>query len=372
LRTSSSGMWFYGTLCAIYSSLPFIVAPQRFRDVANVNDFANYWSAGATVGSGLLTDPGRLEAWEAAHDVAPHPFVYPPGFAWFYAPFAHFPPMTALMIELVVMIALFGLAALLIAEIYGFPRWFAALGVFAWGPTVSTIEAGQNTGLALVLMLTAILALASRRPLLLGVAVGLLLYKPTDALAFLLLLLVRREWRALAVATLFGLGWYVLSVGASGGDWLWPIAYANTVHAWYAANSSNPYQVFTVPTLLLAAQTPVVVAVATGAIVLISALPLLARVSGLEAASMATLVGLAASVHAWPYSAAVMLPAVCYAMTSLPNSLRLPIIIAAYVGAAVGVSTAYGGYALAMVCVGGTLWWLLTGYRAGSRAPLAG
>ena len=268
------------------------------------------------------------------------------------------------------MIALFAAAAWLIAGIYGFPKWFAALGVFAWGPTISTIEDGQNTGLALVLMLTAILALTNRRPFLAGLAIGLLLYKPTEALAFLLLLLVRREWRALGVAALFGLAWYILSVGASGGDWLWPIAYANTIHVWYAANSANPYQVFTVPTLLLAAHGPVFVGLASGAVVLVIALPPLARVSALEAASMVTLVGLAGSVHAWPYSAAVMLPAVCYAMTRLSERLRLPVIIAAYVCAAIGVSTAYGGYALAIICVGGTLWWLLANLGFGGETPV--
>ena len=51
LHVSSGTAWFFGALCAVYSSLPFIVAPQRFRDVANVNDFANYWAAGATVGT---------------------------------------------------------------------------------------------------------------------------------------------------------------------------------------------------------------------------------------------------------------------------------------------------------------------------------
>lgn len=338
--------------------------------MATVHDFANYWSAGATVGTPVLTDVSKLAEWQTSHHLGPQPFVYPPGFAWVYAPLAHLPTMTAMIVAQIMMIGLFAIAGFLIAKIYKLRLWFALVAVFAWGPTIGTIEDGQNTGLALVLVLVATLALVNRRPLLTGLAVGLLLYKPTDAATLVLLLAVRREWRALGIAGLCGAGWYFLSVGASGGDWRWPLRYADTVHAWYALHSAgNPHLVFTVPTMLLAAGVPLAIAFCAGAAVAVLALPLFARATALEAASMATLIGVATSLHAWSYTAALLLPAVCYAITRLLEPWRTRVIGVAYVCASVGTATAYGGFPLAIICIGGTVWWLSANYLGGLSAP---
>lgn len=338
--------------------------------MATVHDFANYWSAGATVGTPVLTDVSKLAEWQTSHHLGPQPFVYPPGFAWVYAPLAHLPTMTAMIVAQIMMIGLFAIAGFLIAKIYRLRLWFALVAVFAWGPTIGTIEDGQNTGLALVLVLVATLALVNRRPLLTGLAVGLLLYKPTDAATLVLLLAVRREWRALGIAGLCGAGWYFLSVGASGGDWRWPLRYADTVHAWYALHSAgNPHLVFTVPTMLLAAGVPLGIAFCAGAAVVVLALPLFARATALEAASMATLIGVATSLHAWSYTAALLLPAVCYAITRLLEPWRTRVIGVAYVCASVGTATAYGGFPLAIICIGGTVWWLSANYLGGLSAP---
>ena len=352
--------------------MPFIVAPHRLQEMATVHDFANYWSAGATVGTPVLTDVSKLAEWQTAHHLGPQPFVYPPGFAWVYAPLSHLPPVTAMVVEQVVMVALFALSAWLIAKTYGFRPWFALASVFAWGPTIGTIEDGQNTGLALVLVLVATLALVNRRSVLTGLAVGLLLYKPTDAVVLILLLAVRREYRALGIVGLCAAAWYFLSVAGSAGDWRWPVRYAATVHDWYALHSAgNPHMVFTVPTMLLAGGVPVAVALCAGAVVVILALPLLARVSALEAASMATLVGVATSMHAWSYTAALLLPAVCYAMTRIAEPWRTRVIATAYVCASIGTATANAGTALAIICIGGTVWWLSANYLSRLSAPEA-
>ena len=176
--------------------------------------------------------------------------------------------MTAMIVAQIMMIGLFAIAGFLIAKIYKLRLWFALVAVFAWGPTIGTIEDGQNTGLALVLVLVATLARANWRPLLTGLAVGLLLYKPTDAATLVLLLAVRREWRALGIAGLCGAGWYFLSVGASGGDWRWPLCYADTCTLVRAhILPGELHRVFTVPTMLLAAGVPLAIAFCAGVVV---------------------------------------------------------------------------------------------------------
>lgn len=78
---------------------------------------------------------------------------------------------------------------------------------------------------------------------------------------------------------------------------------------------------------------------------------------------MAPLVGLAASVHAWSYSAAIALPAIAYAMVRIAEPLRTRVVVIAYACGAVGVSMIIGGPALAIVCIGGTVWWFVSAYR---------
>jgi len=365
LRLSRDRIWIYAVIAAIFSSLPYIVMPSRFAEMATKNDFANYWSAGATAGTPSLTDPARHAQWQNAHHVAVQPFVYPPAFAWAYAPFAHFAPLPGLYAAQGVMVALFVVAALSIARIYGFKPWFALAAVFAWGPTMATIEDGQNTGLALVLALAATAALMRQRGLLAGLAVGLMLYKPTDALAMVLLLIVRREWRALTVTAGCALAWYAASAVAAGGDWRWPFQYASTIAAWYAVHSAGALygiNVFTVPTILLQLGVSPALAFVAAVTLLALSVPLLARVPLLEAASMTLFVGLASAVHAWNYTAALALPAICYAMTALREPWRTRLVVLAYAGAAIGSATPYGGPFLAAICIGGTFGWMIARY----------
>ena len=371
LRLSRDRIWLYALVAAIFSSLPYIIVPARFAEMATKNDFANYWSAGATAGTAALTDPSRHAQWQNAHNLAIQPFVYPPAFAWAYAPFAHLQPLQAMFLEQLGMIALFVAAALLIARIYAFKPWFAIAAVFAWGPTLATIEDGQNTGLSLLLALAATLALVRRRDLVAGLAVGLLLYKPTDAFALVVLLALRREWRALAVTACCGAGWYAASAVAAGGDWGWPMQYAATIGTWYAGHSAGVHHgifVFTVPTILLSLGASQTIAFGAAGLLFLLALPLLARAPVREAASMATFIGLTTAVHAWNYSAAMALPALCYAMTALREPWRTRLVLPAYAGAAIGSATIYGGPFLAVICIGGTIGWMIARYAASAPA----
>jgi len=365
LRLSVDRIRLYGVGCVIMGLSPFaVLLPRWLRYGTSQGDFANYWAAGSTVGTPVLMTPGALATWQSARHLAPQPFVYPPGFAWFYVPFAHMPPTVAMIAELLCMFALCALAGWLLTEIYGFQPWFGQLVVFAWAPALLSVEIGQNTVLALVLMLAATLGLIRRNPILTGLAVGFLLYKPNEALTLVLLLAVRREWRALCIVAGCAAGWYLLSVPASNGDWAWPVRYLQIVHAWYIMDFPlNASKAFTLPGVLIESGVPALVAFGVAAAMILSALPLLARLPLLEAAAMATLVGLAANVHAWHYEAALLLPAIGYAIRYLHEPWRTRIVGATYIAVAIGMVTPQAAHLLSIVCIGGTVWWIASGYR---------
>jgi len=367
VRLSLERVWLYSVCCAIVASLPFILLPW-FHDVAYRYDFACFWSAGANAGTSVLTDPQRLYDWAHARGMIAQPFSYLPAFAWLYAPLSRLDPMHALIVEELGMTAVFAACGLVASRVYGFNPWFSVAAVLAWGPTVSAIEVGQNTGIALLLTFFLGWSLLHRRPALAGSAVGLLFYKPTLALPLLLLLLVRREWRALGVAALCCAGWYLASVAASGGDWRWPVAYVRLASWWLPMDFSvGAIKAFTVPTLLMAAGLKLTPAAIAGAAILLLSLPLAARAGAVAASSMMPLVGLAASPHAWPYEAALALPAVFYAVTRLPEPPRTSVVGLAYAVVAVGMIAPHGIVTLAVLCVGGTAVWLWAGYRPSPR-----
>jgi len=288
------------------------------------------------------------------------------GFAWAYAPLSRVNPLAGLAIEEALMAALFVAAALIAARIYGYNRWFCIAATLAWAPAINSIEVGQNAGLALVLVLATTWALREKRDAAAGLAAGLLLYKPTVALPMLLLLVVRRQWRALGVSTACAAGWYFVSVAASGGDWRWPAAYAHTMAWWLPMDFlAGSVKAFSLPTLLMAAGASLATASVVAAAIWLVALPVATRSPLLEAASMMPLVGLAASVHAWPYEAALALPAIFYAMGALREPPRTALLAAAYAATAILMVTRYGTAALFVTCVGGSAWWLWAGYRRG-------
>jgi hypothetical protein len=83
-------------------------------------------------------------------------------------------------------------------------------------------------------------------------------------------------------------------------------------------------------------------------------------VSPIEAASMAGLVGLAASPHAWPYDAAVALPAAFFVMTEVAEPWRTRIIVGAFAVAPLWLaSNVIHIDLLALVIVGAAIVWLV-------------
>jgi hypothetical protein len=184
---------------------------------------------------------------------------------------------------------------------------------------------GQNTPLALLLVAMAIEGLRRDSAALTGVGVGLLLYKPTLAIPLLALLLLRRRWRALGFASVIAAGWYVASVAATAGDWLWPIHLLSALGSYYGPDTSyNSPRAISIPGLLVGNGAPLFVAWALVAVVLAASIPRLLRSSVVEAAAGVCLVGLAVSPHALNYEAVLALPAILWTMGGTGTGMREP------------------------------------------------
>jgi Glycosyltransferase family 87 len=345
--------------------LPFVLLGW-FRQAVYRGDFAAWWSAGNNVGTRAIIDPTVLIAWQSAHHLGVEAFPYLPGFAWFYAPLSHLQPLAFAASEATISVALFGAAALLAARAYGFHSWFTVLAVFAWAPAVNAIEVGQNSGLALALVMTMIWGLVNNRWFTAGLAVGALLYKPTLAVPLILLLIVRRHRREVAVVAVCALAWYLLSVQASHGDWSWPIDYEHIVATWLPADfQGSAFKAYTLPALLMNLGVGWRIASWIGAAILVAMLPRVARARTLESASIMPLLGLATSVHAWPYEVTLMLPATFFTMASVREPWRTRLIVTAYVLALLGMTVPYGSRLLAILVLGATGLWIA------GRLPLA-
>jgi hypothetical protein len=175
-----------------------------------------------------------------------------------------------------------------------------------------------------------------------------------------LLLLARREWRALAVTAAFALVWYVASVTATAGDVQWPVHYVAALQTYFAPDFAfNRGKAVSIPALLLLARVPLPGAIAVALLILLSTVPLLRKRPLLEAASMTPLVGLVANPHTWPYDVVLLLPALFYLMTRLPQQRRTQLICALYLIAPLWFFTPILHFdVLAIVCIGlYAFWW---------------
>jgi hypothetical protein len=275
-------------------------------------------------------------------------------------------PAVGIGINAVIVVAACILAGLLAARIFSFERRFAILAIFAWQPAVDSMQTAENGAVMMLLAFAAIYGIARSRPAIAGLCIGALLLKPTLAVGFLLLLILRRQWRSLAIAAAVGAGWYLLSVGATGGNWTWPVQYANLIGGYYSADFTAYIRAsMTLPAILMRLHVHSGTAVLSGAVLLAIAAPMLAATRNrLEAAGLAAVVGLAASPHAWGYDAALVLPALLYAIKTMADPGRTLIVALAYALALfqsiLCITIAFNP--LAIVVIGATLAWTLGAY----------
>ena len=342
----------------------FLIGMSQMRFVRSVGhfwDWLDFYIAGAMAGTRALLDPAMHAAWGATHHLPVTAFVDMPGFAWVLVPVAHMPLAWGFALNAIVMATACGLAAVVAARAYDLRWQFCLLTIFAWAPTTAAIVTAQNSPVGALLSLAAVLGFARNESLLTGLSIGALMYKPTYALPFILLLLVCRRWKAFGVVCICGVAWYALSVAAAGGDWLWPIPYLRSLTGYVGPDFiGNRFKAISLPGLLMLAGTPHAIAFGAGVVVLIAGVVRMSRVPALEAASMAGLIGLAASPHAWPYDAAVALPAIFWVIRAAAEPWRTRIIVSAFAIAPLWLaSNVIRVDLLAFVIIAGAIAWLI-------------
>jgi hypothetical protein len=344
--------------------LPVVGAPLNAW-----NDWGALWSAGGTVGGSALVDAGQHIAWQAAHGAPQAFFSYPPAAAWLFWPFAQIGLGVSFWAQGVLMVACIAASALIAARVYGLTPAMALLAGFAWAPSTASVVLGQNVPFALLLAMVAIWALATDRPWLAGLAVGVLWYKPTLALGFVVLFAVRGRWRELAVALAMGGVAFLLSVAAAGGDWNWLATWLDGARTWLPADAAaNADKAISLPGLLGRLPVPWVVPVLGGAALALAAVPGLRRAGIVEAASAACLIGLAAGPRTWGYEAALAIPFLCWVMAGgVKEPWRTRLIAAAYLlGPLWFFSSVTRLSAVAVVVLAGAVLWSWRWWRPGT------
>ncbi len=366
-RASPQRLYVYGALLAAVALLmPLFIRVWLKVDLASRN-WDSFRSAGATAGTKALVDPARHMAWQAAHHHIVQVFPYPPATAWFYAPLAPLPATTGIIVNALLVSAACVLAGLLAADVFGIPKWFGVLGILAWQPAVDSMQSAQNGAVVMVAAFATMYGIVRNRPAVAGLSAGALLLKPTVGVVFIVLLLARRQWKALGVTAAISLALYVASAIAAGGDWAWPLTYVDALQTYYSLDfARNQIAAITLPAILMRAHVNVVLALGCGLALFVLALPLLVRADALAAASFAPLAGLAASPHAWGYDAALMLPAIFWAMTRMRAPLRTPVVAVSYVVALVQAPAAIvlGFNPLSILVLCASLALLISSYRA--------
>jgi hypothetical protein len=260
----------------------------------------------------------RLHAiWQTAHGVPADPWRYPPAFAYLFWPASMLPVGLSFAINAGLMLALVMLAGLLLSRIFDLRKDVTVRLAFAWTPMLAAVNMGQNAPLAVVLALWAIDGLKRESQIEVGLAVGLLMYKPTLGLPLLGFLVLRRKWRSVSVALVVVAVGYVLCVAASAGDWVWPVAWWNGYQPSLAGELVfNADKTISLPGLIgRVPGVPSWLPYVGGAAVVLLALRGLVRAPVLEAASAVCLLTLVAGPRVWSYEAGLMLPIVAWSLT---------------------------------------------------------
>ncbi len=325
------------------------------------HDWGALWAAGATAGGPDLVDAGLHTAWQQAHGISEAFFAYPPAAAWLFWPFARLPLDVSFWVQAVLMIACIAAAGFVAARVYGLTPELAVLAALAWAPSTASIVTGQNAPFALLLAMVAIWGLATDRPWIAGVAVGVLWYKPTLVFGFVALFLVRGRWRELGVAVAAGGVAFLLSVAAAGGDWGWLGTWLNGAQTWLPADAAkNADKAISLPGLLGRLPVPWIVPVAGGAALALAAVPGLRRAGIVEAASAACLVGLAAGPRSWGYEAALAFPFMCWVLAGgVGEPWRTRVVVAAYLGSLLWLfSFATQISSVAVIVLAAAAWWI--------------
>lgn len=173
-------------------------------------DFTVFWTSSVLLWRGEIAaifDPVLNQAWMeqiVGLDLAAIPFPYPPHALYFVAPWGFLPYFVALPLWLLT--TLIGLLAVLrlnlddFAARFSLPRW-VIVAAFVLSPAcIVNISMGQNGFLSTALLCGGLLLL-ERKPVLAGLLIGLLSYKPQLGLLLPFLLIAGGYWRPFWAAT---------------------------------------------------------------------------------------------------------------------------------------------------------------------------
>lgn len=209
--------------------------------------------------AGVLADVGRAaDAYDdskmiaAEHAAFPGsrtrlPWNYPPTFQFMLMPLGALPYVAAWLAWSCV---LYGCYALLARRLVDDPRQLGFL-LLAPGAAVNLFF-GQNGILSVILMGAGVLLLRSR-PILGGVVLGMITYKPQFAVLVPLVLLAGREWRALTAAVISQAALVLLSAIVIGmGPWL---AFLHRIAEPVAVFSSSSSDWRSIPSVMILART---------------------------------------------------------------------------------------------------------------------
>jgi Glycosyltransferase family 87 len=324
-------------------------------------DWQVFAAAGSLAGTPSLLHPPQ--AWQS--------FFYLPGAAWALVPFARLPLGVSFIVNAVLMLACAAAAGLVAAKTYALPR-ATAVGMFAlWSPVVyAAAIIGQNAPFGLLLAQLSIAGMARRSVALTAIPIGLLLYKPTYAMPLIGLLIVRALRRELAVVAAISVGWYLLGVSATGGDWSWPAAWLRLVTAFAPGDFRvNAALAVSLPALLVRVGAGIPFTAGVLALLGVAVAWALRRAPPAEAGSAACLAGLALSLHAWAYDVVLALPMIAFTAATLSEPARTRLLLALAIGAPLFFLSAQLRWdPLALVAIGGTAAWLAFRLRpAGSK-----
>ncbi len=226
--------WLVGVACALWL-IGADVMSARAQPGLSINghaiwgrDFVNVWSAGQLVIEGqldILYDVQAYRAWQESAfpgQLDLHNYSYPP-LTLFYAPlFGALPYPLALLLWLALSLGAFAWAA---------RPWLRDAGL-AWGiavllpSTLVCLWAGHY-GLIFGALWLGAWRLLDSRPATAGVLVGLMAVKPHLAVLMPLMLLIRRDWRAIGGAALT-VGALVVASAVVFGPELWRTYLAQT------------------------------------------------------------------------------------------------------------------------------------------------
>jgi len=229
--TVGIGLW-TGASLAVIAGLA-AVSPASGPDAGPFGaDFVNFWAAGRMVWAGLgdlVYQPQMHKLAEVVARPVPLPldFVYPPPFILVCAPFGALPFGAALLAFLAC-----GFAGLILA-LRGTTRQTWALLATISAPAVLIDAIIGQSAILVAALLGGGLVMLDRAPRRAGLVLGLLVIKPTLALALPVMLVLTRRWLALTHAALScALACALATLVFGPGIWPAFLAAAPAVAAW--------------------------------------------------------------------------------------------------------------------------------------------